>query len=73
MEASFQQWGLEFIGEIHPASSTQHRSILKRMNYFTKWIEEFPSSKATSLIVIQFLENILSRFSSPKRIITDNG
>jgi hypothetical protein len=35
----FQQWGLDFIGEIHPASSGQHRWILTATDYFTKWIE----------------------------------
>ena len=28
VNAPFQQWGLEFIGEINPASSKQHRWIL---------------------------------------------
>jgi len=73
VEAPFQQWGLDFIGEIHPTSSTQHIWILTGTNYFTKWIEAHPSRKATDLVVIQFLENILSRFGCPKRIITDNA
>ena len=34
----FQQWGLDFIGEIHPASSGHHRWILTTTDYFTKWI-----------------------------------
>jgi hypothetical protein len=38
----FQHWGLDFIGEIHPASSDQHRCILTATNYFTKWIESIP-------------------------------
>lgn len=28
VESPFQQWGLDFIGEIHPSSSTQHKWIL---------------------------------------------
>jgi len=39
VSAPFQQWGLDFIGEIHPASSRQHRWILTATDYFTKWIE----------------------------------
>jgi hypothetical protein len=31
----FQQWGLDFIGEIHSTSSGQHRWILTTTNYFT--------------------------------------
>ena len=56
VEAPFQQWGLDFIGEIHPASSAQHRWILIATNYFTKWIEAIPSRNATDSVIISFLE-----------------
>jgi len=70
----FQQWGLEFIGEIHPSSSGQHRWILTATDYFTKWIEAIPCSQANDSTIMQFLEsNILSRFSCPEKIITDNA
>jgi ribonuclease HI len=39
----FQQWGLDFIEEIHPPSSGQHRWILTATDYFTKWIEAAPT------------------------------
>jgi len=42
-ETPFQQWGLDFIGEIHPPSSTQHKWIGTATNYFTKWIEAIAS------------------------------
>lgn len=35
VSAPFQQWGLDFIGEIHPPSSGQHYWILVATNYFT--------------------------------------
>jgi hypothetical protein len=74
VEAPFRQWGLDFIGEIHPPSSTQHRWILTATNYFTKWIEAVPTRQATDVVIIQFLEsNILSRFGCPVKIITDNA
>jgi hypothetical protein len=74
VEASFMQWGLDFIGEIHPPSSTQHRWILTTTDYFTKWIEAVPTRQATDTVIIQFLEtNILSRFGCPIKIITDNA
>ena len=41
-ERPFQQWGFDFIGEIHPSSSGQHRWILTATDYFTKWIEVVP-------------------------------
>eukprot|EP00253_Pinus_taeda_P034932 PITA_34932 len=63
----------DFIGEIHPSSSGQHRWILTAIDYFTKWIEAIPCRQANDSIIIQFLEtNILSRFGSPEKIITDN-
>jgi len=74
ISAPFQQWGLDFIGEIHPASSGQHRWILTATDYFTKWIEAIPTRQATDSVIISFLENnILSRFGCPHKSITDNA
>eukprot|EP00253_Pinus_taeda_P015826 PITA_15826 len=72
-EKPFQQWGLDFIGEIHPSYSGQHKWILTTIDYFTKWIEAIPCRQANDSTIIQFLEsNILSRYGCPKKIITDN-
>jgi hypothetical protein len=74
VEAPFQQWGLDFIGEIHPSSSGQHRWILTATDYFTKWIEAVPTRQANDAVIISFLENnILSRFGCPLKLITDNA
>eukprot|EP00253_Pinus_taeda_P019646 PITA_19646 len=74
VSALFQQWGLDFIGEIHPTSSAQHKWILIATDYFTKWIEAIPTWQATDAVIIQFLENnILSHFGCPNKMITDNG
>eukprot|EP00253_Pinus_taeda_P021068 PITA_21068 len=73
-EKPFQEWGLDFIGEIHPSSSSQHKWIFTATDYFTKWIESIPCRQANDPTIIQFLEsNILSRFGYPKKIITDNA
>eukprot|EP00253_Pinus_taeda_P035552 PITA_35552 len=70
----FQQWGLDFVGEIHPSSSGQHKWILTATDYFTKWIEAIPCRQANDSIIMQFLEtNILSRFGCPEKIIADNA
>jgi len=70
----FKQWGLDFIGEIHPPSSSQHKWILTAIDYFTKWIEAIPSRKVNDMMIIGFLEtNILSRFGYPEKIITNNA
>lgn len=43
-------------------------------DYFTKWVEEIPTKQDTSKVVIRFiLENIITRFGVPTRIIFDNG
>jgi transposase InsO family protein len=68
------QRDLDFLGEIHPPSSSQHRWILIATNYFTKWIETFSTRQATDTAIIQFLEsNILSRFGCRVNIITENA
>eukprot|EP00253_Pinus_taeda_P010676 PITA_10676 len=73
-EKPFQQWDLDFVGEIHPSSSGQHKWILTATDYFTKWIEAIPCRQANDSTIIQFLEsNILSRFGCPEKIITDNA
>jgi hypothetical protein len=43
VKGPFQQWGLDFIGEINPSSSGQHKWILVATDYFTKWIEAIPT------------------------------
>jgi hypothetical protein len=68
----FQQWGLDFIGEIHPTSSGQHWWILTATDYFTKWIEAIPTRSASHKVIISFLEDIMSRFGCPSKIVTDN-
>jgi transposase InsO family protein len=69
----FQQWGLDFIREIHPPSSGQHRWILTATNYFTKWIEVIPTRSASHKVIIGFLEDIIARFGCPNKIVTDNA
>ena len=74
VEAPFRKWGFDFIVEMHPPYSSQHRWILTTTDYFTKWIEAIPTRQATDDVIIQFLEiNILSRFGCPVKIITNNA
>ena len=74
VSAPFQQWGLDFNGKIHPASSAQHKWILTAIDYFTKWIEAIPTRQATDSVIILFLENnILSHFGCPNKLTTDNA
>jgi hypothetical protein len=74
VEGPFQQWGLEFIGEINPPSSDQHKWVLTATDYFMKWIEVVLCMQATDYFIIKFLEtNILSHFVCPRKIIFDNA
>jgi hypothetical protein len=68
----FQQWSLDFIREIHLASSGQHRWILTTTDYFTKWIESIPTRNAFHKVIIGFLEDIMAKFGCPSRIVVDN-
>eukprot|EP00253_Pinus_taeda_P009301 PITA_09301 len=70
----FQQWGLDFIGEINPNSSGQHRWILVANYYFTKWIEAIPTRKVDHHVIMRFLtENIFTKFGCPHKFVTDNA
>ena len=74
VNAPFQQWGLDFIGEINPASLGQHRWILIAIDFFTKWVEGVPTRNENDKVIISFIqENILSRFGYPKKLLTDNA
>jgi hypothetical protein len=64
---------LDFIGEINPSSSGQHRWILTATDYFTKWIEAIPTRSSSHKVIIIFLEDIIARFGCPNRIVTDNA
>lgn len=64
---------MDFIGEINPHSSGQHRWILVATDYFTKWIEAIPTKKADHHVVMTFLtENIFTRFACPRKLVTYN-
>ena len=74
IEGPFQQWGLDFIGPINPASSASHQYIITATDYFTKWLEAKPTKKTTSNVVCEFLkENILVRFGVPVKLVMDNA
>jgi hypothetical protein len=52
----FREWGLDFIGEIHPESSKGHQFILVATDYFTKWTEAVPLRNMTHREVINFVQ-----------------
>ena len=74
VNAPFQQWGLDFIREINPSSSGQHKWILTAIDFFTKCVEAIPTRNATYKVIIRSIqENILNRFGCPKNLLIDNA
>jgi hypothetical protein len=70
----FHGWALDFIGQIHPASSKGHRFVLVAMDYFTKWTEVVLLENMMHREVVQFiLEHIIHRFGIPQTLTTDQG
>ena len=65
--------GLDLVGPVNPPSYG-YIWILVATEYFTKWAETIPLSKATRGVVVNFIkENIIVRFGVPYRIVSDNG
>jgi hypothetical protein len=65
---------LDFIGQIHHASSKGHRFMLVATDYFTKWTEAVLLKNMTYKEVIHFiLEHIIHRFIIPQTLTTDQG
>jgi transposase InsO family protein len=74
IEAPFQQWGLDFVGEFKDNSSNGYQWILIATDYFTRWVKSIPTKKATKEVVMNFLEDqIINRFGVPSKITTDNA
>jgi hypothetical protein len=70
----FCGWGLDFVGEIRPASSKGYRFVLVATDYFTKWTEAVPLKSMTHKEVINFvMEHIIHRFGLPQSLTTDQG
>jgi IS30 family transposase len=71
---SFHGWALDFVGQIHPASSKGHRFVLVATDYFIKWTEVVPLKNMTYRDVIQFIsEHIIYRFGIPQTLTMDQG
>ena len=68
----FDIWGIDFMGPF--PNSFGNIYILLAVDYMSKWVEEIPCKTNNNRVVVKFLkENILSRFGTPRAIISDNG
>jgi transposase InsO family protein len=70
---SFPAVGPRFHWRNSPCFRGQHRWILTATDFFTKWIESIPTRSASHKVIIGFLEDLITRFGFPNKIVTDNA
>jgi hypothetical protein len=69
---SFHRWALDFIDQIHPASTKSNRFVLVATDYFTMWTETVPLKNMMYKEVIHFIsEHIIHRFGKPQTLTMD--
>ena len=68
----FDCWGIDFMGPF--PSSFGYLYILVAVDYVSKWVEAIPCKTNDHRPILKFLEeNILSRFGTPRAIISDES
>nr|GEZ25365.1 reverse transcriptase domain-containing protein [Tanacetum cinerariifolium] len=64
-------WGIEFMGPF--PSSRGNKYILVAIDYLSKWVEVKALPTNDARVVCKFLKSLLSRFGTPRAIISDRG
>ena len=68
----FDVWGIDFMGPFPPSFGNLY--ILLAVDYVSKWVEAVSCPRNDANSVVSFLQkNILSRFGTPRTIISDGG
>ena len=68
----FYVWGIDFMGPFPPSFGNLY--ILLAVDYVSKWVEAIAYPKNDANTFVSFLQkNILSRFGTPRTIISDGG
>ena len=68
----FDVWGMDFMGPFPVSYGNIY--ILLAVDYVSKWVEAAACPRNDANIVVGFLQrNILSRFGTPRTIISDGG
>ena len=68
----FDLWGIDFMGPFPPSFGNLY--ILLAVDYVSKWVEAVTCPRNDANSVVSFLQkNILSRFGTPRTIISDGG
>nr|KYP58325.1 Gypsy retrotransposon integrase-like protein 1 [Cajanus cajan] len=69
----FALWGIDVLGPF-PVAKGQVKFLLVAVDYFTKWIEAEPLACISTTNVQKFVwRNLVTRFSIPYAIVSDNG
>ena len=68
----FDVWGIDFMGPFPPSFGNLY--ILLVVDYVSKWVEAIACPRNEANTLVSFLQkNILSRFGTPRTIISDGG
>ena len=68
----FDVWGIDFMGPFPQSFGNLY--ILLAVDYVSKWVEAVACPRNDTNTVVSFLQkNILSRFGTPRTIISDGG
>ena len=68
----FDVWGMDFMGPFPVSFGNIY--ILLAVDYVSKWVEAAACPRNDANTVVGFLQrNILSRFGTPRTIISDGG
>jgi len=68
----FDIWGIDFMGPFPYSFGNEY--ILLAVDYVSKWVEALPTKTTKARVIVKFLrENIFSRYSMPRAIISDQG
>jgi hypothetical protein len=68
----FSTWGPDLVGPFKKAKGG-FTHIFMAMDKFTKWMEVKLTTLITAAKAVEFIKEIMYRFSVPNNIITDNG
>ncbi|VFQ78808.1 unnamed protein product [Cuscuta campestris] len=68
----FARFGMDIIGAF-PQAQGRKKYVMVAIDYFTKWVEAEAYATITTKQCLRFIwKNIITRFGSPRNIVTDN-
>nr|GEV58562.1 reverse transcriptase domain-containing protein [Tanacetum cinerariifolium] len=67
----FDVWGIDFMGPF--SNSKGNKYIFVAVDYLSKWVEAKALPTNDARVVVKFLKSLLSRFGTPKAIISNHG